>query len=288
MKKLLKAPVYAVIDKMVGKKKYQNFFFILYQMGLKGMNLRNINFEQNGELKVMRAIAGFFRNHKQPGDIVLFDIGANMGHYSEVLIKEFENFEIVIHAFEPLPVPYGNMKKLFDQKGGKFHPHNFGLGNINGRVQFYVDNETSELGSIFHRDMSDIDIHFSIEKQIEIKRADDFCLEYNIPHIHFMKIDVEGAEIEVMKGADKLLSGGKIDFIQFEFGAGNSDSKTYMKDFFGVLNKHYLLFRILKDGLLLMESYHNDYEILVMGNYFAISRQLMNVHKTELQAVFNF
>jgi FkbM family methyltransferase len=288
MKQLLKKPVYSMISGIAGKKKYQNFFAVLYHMSVKGMNLRNINFTDNGESRVVKGISAYYRTNRPAGPVHLFDVGANMGHYSEVLMKEFDGVEAIIHAFEPLPVPFAATKELFRRNGRSPFAHNFGLGDQNGQVKFYVDNETSELGSIFHRNMSDIDIVFNIVKEITIKRLDDFCAEHQMNHIHFVKMDVEGAELEVMKGSKKMLSENKIDFIQFEFGSGNSDSKTFMKDFFGILSENYQLFRILKDGLFEMPSYHNDYEILVMGNYFAISKRQLSLHGEQLKLIFNF
>jgi FkbM family methyltransferase len=288
MKQLLKKSVYSMIRGIAGKKKYQNFFIILYQIGLKGMNLRNINFSDNGESRIVKGISAHYRTNRPTGSVYVFDVGANMGHYSEVLMKEFDGLDAIIHAFEPLPAPFATTKELFHRNGRSAFAHNFGLGNQNGQIKFYVDNEVSELGSIFHRDMSDIDIAFNIVKEITIKRLDDFCVEHRINHIHFLKMDVEGAELEVMKGSKKMLTENRIDFIQFEFGSGNSDSKTFMKDFFGILSENYQLFRILKDGLFEMPAYHNDYEMLVMGNYFAISKRQLSLHCDQLKLVFNF
>jgi FkbM family methyltransferase len=288
MKKLLKKPIFRIIDKMAGRKKYQNFFFILYQLSLKGFNLRNIQFDKNGELNVLRNIARFYKTHPVDGNVVCFDIGANMGNYSLALISEMQSFPKEIHAFEPLPIPFELLNKFMSGKSDNYQAHNFGLGNINGSVKFFVDHETSELGSIFKRDMKDIDIHFNVEKQIQIERADDFCKRKGISHIHFMKIDVEGAEVEVLKGASELLQSGKVDFIQLEFGAGNVDSKTYMKDFYGILGQDFMMFRILKDGLFRMDSYHTDYEIIVMGNYFAISKALVSKFSDDLSVIFNY
>ena len=44
-----------------------------------------------------------------------------------------------------------------------------------------------------------------------------------------MKIDVEGHELDVLKGFGELIK--KVRLIQFEFGGTNIDSKTYLRDF---------------------------------------------------------
>jgi FkbM family methyltransferase len=288
MKKLLKGSVLGLVEKMAGKKKYQRFFIILNNLAIKGLNLRNINIQENGELLIIKQISRFYAAKKND-KYVLFDVGANQGSYSETLLKEFHAYTTELYAFEPLPVPFQKLQQsLSNTNKGQASAFNFGLGNQNGKVQFFVDHETSELGSIFKRDLSSIDIKIDAIGEIELRRADDFCREHKIEHIHFMKVDVEGAEIEVFKGANNLLQNSKIDFIQFEFGSGNVDSKTYMSDFFKEIGNKYELFRILKDGIFPMKKYTGDYEILVMGNYFAISKSLLNKNEEKIKQLFQF
>jgi methyltransferase FkbM-like protein len=45
---------------------------------------------------------------------------------------------------------------------------------------------------------------------------DDFCDRQGIRHINFLKVDVEGFELSVFKGAERLLSERGIDYICFE------------------------------------------------------------------------
>ena len=49
MNALFKKPVGLVIDRMAGKKKYQFFFIWLYNIAIKGFNLRNFHIKENGE-----------------------------------------------------------------------------------------------------------------------------------------------------------------------------------------------------------------------------------------------
>ena len=53
---------------------------------------------------------------------------------------------------------------------------------------------------------------------INAKRLDDICKESRIDNIHFMKINVEGAELEVLRSAEEYLSKNKIQTILFESG----------------------------------------------------------------------
>ena len=78
----------------------------------------------------------------------------------------------------------------------------------------------------------------------------------------------------MLEGGSELLTNGKIDFIQFEFGSGNHFSKTYFLDFYSLLSPHYNLYKILKDGLMPIKEYSTDLEIIVLSNYVAIHKTI--------------
>lgn len=83
---------------------------------------------------------------------------------------------------------------------------------------------------------------------IKVERLDDFAKTENIDFIDFLKIDAEGNELNILKGARRLLANKSIRCIQFEFGKINLYSKAFLKDFRKEL-KEYQLFRLLPHGL---------------------------------------
>ncbi len=66
-----------------------------------------------------------------------------------------------------------------------------------------------------------------------------------------------------------MLGSGAVDFIQFEFGGCNIDSRTYFQDFYYLLNDRYKISRILKDGLYPISRYKEMYEAFTTTNYLA-------------------
>ena len=62
----------------------------------------------------------------------------------------------------------------------------------------------------------------------------------------------------------------KIDFIQFEFGGCNIDSRTYFQDFFYHLQDNYKIYRILEDNIYELQTYKETYEIFITVNYLAV------------------
>ena len=78
--------------------------------------------------------------------------------------------------------------------------------------------------------------------------------------------------MNALQGAIELINNKKIDYIQFEFGGTNIDSKTYFRDFYYLLNSNYKIYRILKDGLFEISTYKETYEIFSAINYLAIKK----------------
>ncbi len=131
---------------------------------------------------------------------IFFDIGANIGWYSIYFEKLFKNMQI--HSFEPVVIAYEQFLKNMSLNQSCFiHANNFGLADQNGAVDFYICPSllaASSLADTFKTDDK-------IKVKGEIRRLDDYCNENDILP-DFIKCDVEGAELLVFKGADKILS----------------------------------------------------------------------------------
>jgi hypothetical protein len=88
-----------------------------------------------------------------------------------------------------------------------------------------------------------------------------------------LKIDTEGSELEVLKGAEKMLCNKKIDIIQFEFNSLNVISRVFLKDFYDIL-KDFSLYRINTNCLIPLPKYDTENEIFKYQNFLAVRRDL--------------
>ena len=142
------------------------------------------------------------------------DVGCHKG---EILTKIIELSPDGKHfAFEPIPSFY---KKLIDNFNEQVTILPFALSNSNGSTSFqFVKNAPAYSGikkrkyAISNPEIEEIDV--------ELKKLDDVIPESII--INFIKIDVEGAEFDVLKGAKELVLRCK-PVIIFEFGLGAND-----------------------------------------------------------------
>ena len=239
-----------------GKKRFQKFFRKLLSISLRGLNYGNLGFGEG------HALDYILSKSNDGSQRIIFDVGANIGEYSEMILKR-EDSNVLIYAFEPAKITFQTLVK--NQNLIKVIKENIGLGSSEGEMKLYRQSESSPLASVFQRDFKGQ--RFEVFDIVKIETIDIFCLERDIEKIHFAKIDVEGFEMEVLKGAEKMIKANKIIYIQFEFGGTQINSRTFFKDFWEFLSPYYKISRILKDGFEEIIEYNERLEIFGYSNY---------------------
>lgn len=136
----------------------------------------------------------------------IIQVGAHIGQQVNLFLG-IENIDI--HLFEPQKKPLKELKEY--SKYPNIHIHEFGLGNSSEKLKLYLsDNKKGASSSILKPKLHTKyfpEIKFNNHEFIEIKKFSD--LE-NI-HGNFLMMDVQGYELEVLKGfEDKIQS---LDFI---------------------------------------------------------------------------
>ena len=143
-------------------------------------------------------------------------------HYGEEL-SDYAKFSISnVYFFEPL---IENFQKLQEEiskfnKKIKIYSHCCALGNIEGEHKIYLSSNQLESSSLLEPDEHLIDhpeVKFFGERNIKLKKLDKF----NIENCNFLNMDVQGYELEVLKGGKNTLK--KIDYIYCEI----NRSSTY-------------------------------------------------------------
>jgi FkbM family methyltransferase len=252
---------------LCGKKKSQSFFEKLHKFALTGMHIGCGAIVEDGTSGEKGAIEYVAQREKTKDAIIVFDVGANVGNYT-ILLNSILNSKARIFSFEPSKETYKKLEQN-TKKIQNVQRYNFGFGNENENIILYSDAENSGLASVYQRKLDHFQIEMNRKESIEIQTIDSFCSQKDITHIHFLKIDVEGHELKVLEGAKKMIQLGKIDFIQFEFGGCNIDSRTYFQDFFYLLKDKYKIYRVVKDGLYHIKNYKEEYECFITTNFFA-------------------
>ena len=149
-----------------------------------------------------------FREKK---NCIIFDVGANRGQTVVKLQKLFKAPRI--HAFEPSPTTFQEMKKNLAASDQLFL-NNSALRNQSGTLDF-IENTDSDMSSFLQPSQSSWG---QVKKVIPVKSLtlDDYCAQENIDHIDFLKIDTQGCDHHVLLGAQNFLRQGKIKAILTE------------------------------------------------------------------------
>ncbi|MFY0607744.1 MAG: FkbM family methyltransferase [Cyclobacteriaceae bacterium] len=238
----------------------QRFYLGIYYMGLWGMNYgRTADLNESGELNVLKKLKFIL-----PDNPIFFDVGANVGEYSILLNQHFTNATIL--AFEPVKNTYDLLSQNTSHTKS-IQAHHLGFGDQNHQAEIYSSSTNSHSSMVGRAHTTTEEIH---TEEIELMRLSDFVLQHKIDRIDFLKIDVEGYEINVLRGAKELLQSKRIHCIQFEFGGTMIDAHVFLKDFYHLLENNYNLYRITKAGLYPIGSYQAHFEIFHYCNYMAI------------------
>src|SRR5690606_28678484 len=147
---------------------------------------------------------------------VVFDVGSNKGHWSDILVHNVAE----MHLFEPNQVLLHYTAAKYDRLDNVQY-HHVALSDKKGESEFYFyHRHHHELSGFRHNPLWD---NIPNERTTVRTTTLDDVRDGNID---FLKIDVEGAELLVLKGAKNLLANRKIRFIQVET-VGHSEIYGY-------------------------------------------------------------
>lgn len=169
----------------------------------------------------------------RPGD-TLIDVGANTGLWALGAAVRVGPVGTV-HAFEPVPDNFERLTRNLALNGlANVICQKLALADRSGHTVFYAaTDENSGIGSLTKRGEADRLI------EIEMTTVDEYCAAQSISQVDLMKVDVEGAELLVFRGAERLLSSKEAPIIMFEtdevltarFGSSSILIKTLLQQY---------------------------------------------------------
>jgi len=141
--------------------------------------------------------------HVEAGDIV-FDVGAYFGFFSYYAIQKSAK---EVYAFEPNPYVFEILKKHAEMWSDKIKPYQLALSEKNGEADLFISEELGAASTMLeNREKSILKFH-KYNKKVKVKTMtlDSFVKEYNVERVDFIRIDAEGSEREIIKGAKETI-----------------------------------------------------------------------------------
>lgn len=139
---------------------------------------------------------------------IIIDVGANEGQFG--LFLRSIGFKGGVYSFEPVADAYAKLEEV-SAKDEQWHTFNFALGSEPGESYINVSNSTSFSSLLTPSDYA-LDhwenSHVDHKQKIFIKTLSDCYSEGMFPESKriFLKMDTQGYDLEVFKGADAMLS----------------------------------------------------------------------------------
>jgi FkbM family methyltransferase len=201
-------------------------------------------------------------------DGVLFDVGANHGSYTRFL-RQFSP-GAHIHAFEPHPATFASLRARAEGPGITLL--NLAVSDTAGKLLLhdFAGSDGSTQASLGQESVRMFDANI-VSHEVDVTTIDDYVEKAGLTQIDLLKIDTEGFDINVLRGARLALARGAIKTIQFEFIPADIAMHVTMRDFFDVL-RGYRLFRLcLNGGLMELRRYDvKRCEVYVTHNIIAM------------------
>ena len=226
--------------------------------------LRHDNPEQNGEFKVCDLFNPIIETY--------IDIGAKRGDF----LEKFNCYKI---AFEPDVRNNKRLNKLSDEY------YVFALSNTTGYIdawRFMKDNKSDN--DYFY--VANIDFEDPLKKkayykkrELQVAKLDDFKIKNKKT---FIKIDTEGMEYKILKGAKEFIEETNNLIIMFEYSWHWANQESKFLDAFKFLRERdFIITRVTPFGLIRIDNYFPTMENVEYCNYLAFRniKPCENVYK---------
>ncbi len=196
-------------------------------------------------------IARFMSRWIRAGSCVM-DVGANQGLYLEFLV-ELVGETGSLHSFEPNPELARQLRRR--AAGHAVVVNEMGVSDRQGTAEFFLD-ERAALGAVASSLEKLHGMHGTENVRpipIQLTTLDSYCAAQQLSP-DFIKIDVEGHELSVFRGAIETIARCRPFFV-FEF--WESWWEPRVRQIFDFLKQHYVLVR-LQDGLVVNDWYDSN------------------------------
>lgn len=260
MKKSIKKIISKVVPKGSLKEKIKLFYYRInkpsqtsYELLIRNENkwnykttFKDLSMITNEALYFIVPDFNYYQHfYKVKEDDIILDAGANCGHLS-IFFSKLAGANGIVYAFEP---DRFNIRRIRDNMvlntdlAANIKIEELLLWNENTLVDFY------EAGTVGSSAVWIPDTDKCVKK--EAVRIDDWVLKNNIKKLDFIKMDIEGAEIEALDGCEQTIQKLKPNFAIASYHVVNGE-QTYIKveEFFKKRSYPYKTVRFRKDEII--------------------------------------
>lgn len=219
----------------------------------------------NGERMVQEVVL----SHARGPVPQILDVGANAGEWVAQLAdvaRAVGCSRVDAICFEPAPTTY----QILSSRMPMLRPvveaeaMQAAVSDRAGRVTLHLVSEASGANSLLpRRELAEQSVH-----QIDAVTLDSFCSLRGIMHVSLLKVDTEGHDLSVLRGARGLFERKAIDVAQFEYNWRWIDARSFLRDGFDLADAvGYRLGKVTPGGIEFYERWDPELESFREGNY---------------------
>lgn len=272
----LSARALDLVERLIGRRGLWRLGRLVYRHARRdGDNQPEIN----GEYALHRKVAAWASRRSEPFNVI--DVGANIGYWSSHLLAACQSAgvkNVQLWAFEPsdeirskLEIQLKNSPKPFrisiraqavsDRLGPAAFDATPGISGVKHLL-------TDSMVAVGETPSVDVDVT-TLAKVFE---------DEGIHVADFVKSDVEGFDLSVLRGAAPLLAKGRIGLFQFEYNHCWISTRSFLRDVFDLVEGFpYHVCKVVPDGIDAYESWHPELETFFETNYLLVRNDLLDV-----------
>jgi FkbM family methyltransferase len=226
------------------------------------------NVDSDGELSLQRWVLAASQSGQQ---VHVVDVGANVGQWSSGIISAARQADrrddLDLHAFEPSMYTFEQLCSSFSQE--RLTLNRLAISDKSGAATLHVIVPGGGTNSL-HRSHDTPDS--TVVETVTMTTLDEYADQAGLKQITLLKIDTEGNDMAVLRGAQTLLSSQRISVIQFEYNRWWVYARSFLRDAFDLFQPlGYQIGKLTPWGVEFYPGWHSDLETFVQGNYVAIA-----------------
>jgi FkbM family methyltransferase len=222
----------------------------------------------------------WLRSVLAPRSTFFVDVGANVGEWLAEIVREKGAATFLAVAFEPSASAYQRLRQCFGNDA-RIELVNQAVGDAAGSADFFEELRAGKGSTI----VAQFTRAAGTTHTVDVTTLDEEIARRNWEHVDFLKIDAEGYDFRVLKGARSLLADRRIGIVQFEY---NRAWQLAGDTLFGALTLlrgcGYDVYVLKRDGLYTLD-YTLYEEYFEYSNFVAFSPAYADVAKVHYRGV---
>lgn len=151
----------------------------------------------------------------------VFDVGAHRGESAADFARVWKN--ATLHCFEPAGESFEALQARFAAIP-RVNCYRLALGDREYEGTLFV--RSGSVNNSLRNYEGNCEQETLVgEERVVVRTLDKLCADLDIRHIDFLKVDTEGVDLEVLVGAEKLLTRGAVGVVQVEVGLNPDNTK---------------------------------------------------------------